>query len=202
MKDVFDAIKEGDGKRIFRCWKFQFPYLRNDPGSTKYALNTLGMILQAYALFSPKHTQELVWNKTALFKPGLGNNIPLNLLLEFFNRLLKEVRRKVGPNTTNYKAIDRYCHAIDFTKVLHDNFDQEFCVICRPGHHYELSVVSDLQKIVSELVIQKAFCWTPGHTYEHFKAIDSTLLSHFDLQDMFRWINRHKRNIFMERRAQ
>ena len=37
----WDAIKEGDGKRVFRCWKFQLPYLKNDPGSTKYALETL-----------------------------------------------------------------------------------------------------------------------------------------------------------------
>ena len=25
--NFFDAIKEGDGKRTFRCWKFQLPYL-------------------------------------------------------------------------------------------------------------------------------------------------------------------------------
>ncbi|XP_068670229.1 uncharacterized protein [Montipora foliosa] len=199
--NFFDAIKEGDGKRTFRCWKFQLPYLRNDPGSTKYALEALGMIFQVYALLSPKHAHELVWNRTVLLKSGLGHNIPLDLLLEFFNRLLKEVIRKLGPNATNHRAIDRYCHAIDFTKALLDNFDQECCVIRRSGHHYELSVVSDLCKIVTELITQRAFCWTPGRTYEHFHGINSTLLSDFDLQDMFRWITKHKKNIVRERRA-
>ncbi|XP_078363701.1 uncharacterized protein LOC144647887 [Oculina patagonica] len=199
--NFFDAIKEGDGKRIFRCWKFQLPYLRMDPGSTKYALEALGMIFQVHALLSPKSSHELIWNRTAQLKSGLGKNIPLDLLLEFFNRLLKEVRKKLGPNATNHKAMDRYCHAIDFTKVLLDNFDQECCVIRRSGHHYELSVESDLRKVVSELITQKAFCWTPGRTYAHFGDTKSTLLSNFDLQDMFRWINKHKRNISRQRKA-
>ena len=192
--NFFDAVREGDGKCIFRCWKFQLPYLRNDPGSTKYALEDLGMMFQVYAMLSPKHAHELIWNRTAMLKSGLGHNIPLDLLLEFFNRLLEEVRRKLGPNATNHKAIDRYCHAIDMTKVTLDNFDQECCVIRRSGHHCEMSVVSDLRKVVTELINQKAFFWTPGRVYEHFKETDSysfTLLADFDLQDMFRWINKH-----------
>ena len=115
-----------------------------------------------------------------MLKSGLRHNIPLDLLLEFFNRLLKEVRKKLGPNATNHKAIDRYCHAIDFTKALLDNFDHECCVICRSGHLYELSVVSDLRNIVTELITQRAFCWTPGRAYEHFNGINSTLLSDFN----------------------
>ena len=87
--NFFDAIREGDGKRIFRCWKFKLPYLRNDAGSTKYALEAVGMMFQVYGLLSPKKSHELIWNRTALSRSGLGNNIPLDLLLEFFNRLLK-----------------------------------------------------------------------------------------------------------------
>ena len=52
--NFFDAIREGDGKCIFRCWKFQLPYLRNDAGSTKYALEALGMMFPVYGLLSPK----------------------------------------------------------------------------------------------------------------------------------------------------
>lgn len=64
--NFFDAIKEGGGKQTFRWWKFQLPYLRNDPGSTKYALEALRLIFQVYALLSPKHAHELIWNRTAL----------------------------------------------------------------------------------------------------------------------------------------
>ena len=196
--NFFDAIKEGDGKRILRSWKFQLPYLRKDPGSTKYALEALGLLFQVYGLLSPKDSHELIWNRSALLS---GHNIPLDLLLEFFNRLLKEVERNLGPNATNHKAIDRYCHAIDITKPALDNFDRECGVIRRSGHHYEISVTSDIHKVITELNTQKAFCWTPGRTYGHYKDIDSSLLDGFDLKDMFRWINNHKKYIVKSRRA-
>lgn len=44
IANFFDAIREGDGKRIVRCWKFTLPYLRQDKGSTKYALEALGLL--------------------------------------------------------------------------------------------------------------------------------------------------------------
>ena len=81
--NFFDAIKEGDGKRTFGCWKFQLPYLRNDPGSTKHALEALGMICQVYALLPPKHAHELVWNRTALLSQVWDITFPLIYSLSF-----------------------------------------------------------------------------------------------------------------------
>ena len=102
--NFFDAIKEGDGKHVIRCWKFQLPYLRNDPGSTKYALEALTLIFQINALLSPKDVHRFVWNGFASNRNGYGNNIPLDLNMEFMNRLLKEVVRKLGPNAKNPKT--------------------------------------------------------------------------------------------------
>lgn len=84
-----------------RPWKFQLPYLRKDPGSTKYVLQALGMLFQIYALLSPKDAHEYIWNRSALV---LGHNIPLNLLLECFNRLLEEVKQNLGPSATSHNA--------------------------------------------------------------------------------------------------
>lgn len=81
------------------------------------------------------------------------------------------------------------------------DFDRECHVIRRSGKHYEISIASDLQKIAVETISQKAFNWTPGRSYEQFKDMDSTLLEHFDLQDMFKWINKQKRDIVCARKA-
>jgi len=102
ISNFFDAIREGDGKHIFRCWKFQLPYLGNDV---------------------PKHSYKLIWNRTSLLRSGLENHILLDLLLEFFNRLLKKVQHKLGHNATNHKVIDHYFHAVQFTKVALDNLN-------------------------------------------------------------------------------
>lgn len=197
--NFFDAIREGDGKRTVRCWKFVLPYLRNDKGSTKYALEALGLLFQVNATLSPRDGHRLVWNRTASLRPG--HNIPLDLLMEFFNKLIKEVRRKLGPNATNQKCITRHCNAIGVNKAVLDNFDDECSIIRRSGKHVMRSSRADLERIVGELLSQQAFLWTPGRTYHHFHNIKSSLLEDFDLQEMFRWIDRHKKNIELGRRA-
>jgi len=151
ISNFFDAIREGDGKCIFRCWKIQLPYLGNDV---------------------PKHSYKLIWNRTSLLRSGLENNILPDLLLEFFNRLLKEVQHKLGHNATNHKVIYYYFHAVEFTKVALDNLNRECCVIRHSGQHYEISVASNLQKIAVEIISHEAITWTPGSSYEQFKEKD------------------------------
>ena len=88
-----------------------------------------------------------------------------------------------------------YCYAVDLTKAVLDNFNHECLISHRSGRHYEKSVHSDLNKVVMELSNQQAFSWTPGRRYRYFSNFDSSLLDSFDLQDRFRWINGHKKNI-------
>lgn len=199
--NFFGAIKEGDGKRIVRCWKFQLPYLRNDPGSTKYSLEALNLVFQENALLSPRDAHRLMWNRSVCSKPGHGNNIPLDLSLEFHNRLLKEVVKKLGPNANNPKSIDRYCRAVDGTKVVIENFDKEISLAKRSGIHVKTSIVHDLHKIVAELVSQKAFVWSPSRAYYYYSNFRTSLLENLDMQDMFKWINKHKKNILLAKKA-
>ena len=45
--NFFDAISEGDGQRVIRCWKFMLLFLRNDGArSRKYALEALNLLCQ------------------------------------------------------------------------------------------------------------------------------------------------------------
>ena len=94
-----DAISEGDGLRILRCWKFFLMFLKADGArSRKYAIEGLHLISKYYAILSPRDAHRLIWNRFIKAKPGLGGNIPLDLALEHYNRVLKEVIKKMGPN--------------------------------------------------------------------------------------------------------
>ncbi|KXJ09520.1 hypothetical protein AC249_AIPGENE11011 [Exaiptasia diaphana] len=161
-------------------WKFQLPYLRNDSASTKYALEALTLLFQINALLSPKDAYGLVWNRFACNMSGYGNNIPLDLNMEFLNRLLKEVVRKLGPNAKNPKTIDRYCRAVNVTKVVLSNFDREISLVKRSGNHIRASALPDLHKVIVELVSQKAFTWTPNRKYIHYMNFQSSLLEGMD----------------------
>lgn len=201
IMNFFDAIKEGDGKRVIRCWKFQLPYLKNDSGSPKYALESLNIFLQIHGLLSAQDSHSLIWNRFHCNKSGRGHNIPLDLSLEFVNRLLKEVVRKLGPNATNTNAVDRYCKAVNITKPVLDNFDRQCSITSRSGKHSHTSVITDLQKVLQELVEQQAFKWTPGRRYYHYSNCKSSILQDFNLQNMFNWIDQHKKNIVKGKKA-
>lgn len=51
---------------------------------------------QIYALLSPRDAHRLIWNRSVKAKSGLGGNIPLDLALEHYNRVLKQVIKKWG----------------------------------------------------------------------------------------------------------
>ena len=112
----YDAISEGDGLRVFRCWKFMLPYLRQDgAASRKYALEALYLLFQAYALLSPR---DAPLNKEQFYKlkQGSGGNIPLDLALEQYNNVIKTLMRKMGPNATNKRALSRLIKALTTNK--------------------------------------------------------------------------------------
>ena len=82
--NFWDAISEGDGERIMRCWRFFLLYLRaGGQSTTKYSLEALYLMCQINILLSPQAAQRLIWNRSVKNKNGLGGNIPLDVQLEF-----------------------------------------------------------------------------------------------------------------------
>ena len=91
-KNFFNAVSEGDGERVFRCWKFMLLYLKADGArSRKYALEAFYLICQFYSLLSERGAFRIIWNRFLKSSDGLGGNIPLDLALEHCNRMMKQV---------------------------------------------------------------------------------------------------------------
>ena len=133
------------------------PYLKEDgAGSRKYALEAFYLQVQLNTLLSQKAAHRLTWNRFFKSKSGPGGNIPLDLALEHFNLLLKVLIRNLEPNGLNKNAIDRYCKSLPVTKELLENVDRMCYVIRRSGKHSDRSTQDDLNKIVKELMNNKA----------------------------------------------
>ena len=198
--NFWDAISEGDGGRIIRCWKFFLMYLKHQGGSsTKYSLEALYLIFQVYALLSPPASHRLVWNRGVKTKPG-SSNIPLDLLLEFYNKVIKEGVKKLGPSASQ-KSLDRICHSLGMTTAMMKLFDSNLSVFRRSGKHIQKSTRSDTEKLVHELVKNKAFTSTPGRKYTFYAKMKPSILCGFDLWKMFFWINEHKKHMILYGRA-
>ncbi len=197
VKNVLDAISEGDGARVVRCRKFMLQYLRHDgTASRKYAVEALYLQCQVNALLSPRAAHRLTWNRFLKSKFGLGRNIPLDLALEHFSRIIKILMKKLGANGLSQKALDRHCKVLTLNKQLLDNFDEMCNVRKRSGKHVRQSRRNDLVKVVQNLVENKAFEFTNGRTYKHFTDIKSSLLEDFSVSEMFKWVNEHKKKVY------
>ena len=58
-----DAICEGDGNRIIRCWKYFLLHFKVERRSN-YSIEALNLLAQYHFLLSPRMAMQLVWGRT------------------------------------------------------------------------------------------------------------------------------------------
>jgi hypothetical protein len=51
-------------------------------------------------------------------KNGMGGNIQIDLALEHYNSVLKQIIKNMDPNASNKKAVSRFAKAIGVTQLL------------------------------------------------------------------------------------
>ena len=84
-----DAIKEGDGLRVLRCWKYLLPLFKSS-SRKNYSIEVLNMLCQCEYDLTPRQSQELIWSRFVNTHSAPGRNIPADLHQEHLNRLCKE----------------------------------------------------------------------------------------------------------------
>lgn len=63
LMEFIDAIGEGDGCRIMRCWKFFLPVFKSVK-RTNYSVEAFTLLAQYNYLFSPRMAAQLAWSRT------------------------------------------------------------------------------------------------------------------------------------------
>ena len=82
-----DAIREGDGERIIRYWKFLFIIFKSS-SYHNYAKEAVTLLLQYYYIFTPRQRSQLLWSRCVNTRGVPGANIPCDLHMEHLNRRL------------------------------------------------------------------------------------------------------------------
>ncbi|XP_065061936.1 uncharacterized protein LOC135688833 [Rhopilema esculentum] len=202
VQNFFDAIIEGDGERIVRCWEFFLPYLRCDgQGSTHYALEAFYLLCRVNALLTPKAAHELKWNRFFKNKNGPGGKIPLNLSLEHHNKLIETLMQSLGPSGTNQHCLNRYIKAIRVNKDVLDRFDQQIFFKKGSREHKDRCEKADLYKNVNELVENYALTHMNGRKYMDLCNVNDSILDGVDMHAMFTRIKEHKKK-FLQKSVQ
>ena len=115
--EVKDAIREGDGIRVLRCWKYFFLFFRGS-GHKNYCVEALTFLAQYYYVLPPRLAEQMLWGRFVNYEGKKGKIISTDLHMEHLNRTSKEAIRHLGANLTP-QAIVQCGKAIGkLTKVI------------------------------------------------------------------------------------
>ena len=95
LPEYSDSIREGDGERVLRCWKYMLPMFHSSRRNN-YALESLHLLFQHDFSLLPKQAIELIWSRFVNVHELPGKNIPNDLHMEHLNRLLKVALQGLG----------------------------------------------------------------------------------------------------------
>ena len=81
LMEFTDGIREGDGNRNIRCWRYFLPIL--------YSVEAFVLLSQYKFLFTPRMAAQLKWSRTINTHGRIGKNISCDLHMEHSNRDVK-----------------------------------------------------------------------------------------------------------------
>ena len=90
-----DAIREGDGLRVLRCWRYLF-LLFKASNRTNYTIEAFSFLAQHAFLLPPRIGDQLLWSRFINTHGVPGKNIPCDLHMEHLNRVLKNCHPASG----------------------------------------------------------------------------------------------------------
>ena len=147
-----DAIREGDGGHVLRCWKYMLPIFLAS-GNKNYACEAANFLLQHTYLLSPRQSAQLLWSRFVNVYGQPGRNIPVDLHMEHLNKIAKDALNSLGSNKSQ-KSIQRIGRAIGTLSPVMDNFDAINNVSSKQK---KLKAKKDIQIVIKELVTAKSF---------------------------------------------
>ena len=161
-----DAIKEGDGLCILRCYRYLLPIFKSS-GRKNYAIETLTLLLQHDYILSERQANELIWTRFVKTRGSPGSNIPNDLHCEHFNRLCKTAVKGLGANKTE-ECIQIVAKAIGTLDPVLNNFDTENMVSATSTSHKVSGMEKDMKCLVAELTKTKVFDCCDGRSHPSF----------------------------------
>ena len=147
--EFVDAIKEGDGLRVHRCWKYLLPIFKSSQ-RTNYSVEVLRYLYEYAYIASPMHCHQMLWSRFVNTVGKPGHNIPADLHMEHLNRALKEAVSNLRSNKSE-KSIIRAGKALG-TLVPIVTFFDELISVSKPGSSHAIPLRhQDVRKMVYEI---------------------------------------------------
>lgn len=189
-----DAIKEGDGMRVIRCWRYMMLYFRTT-GRTNYAIEAFTMLAQYHFVFSEREKQQLIWSRFVNTSGLPGRNIPCDLYMEHLNRVCKDAVNGLAANKTP-KALVRVGKVVGVLDSVVKSIENDLNSDKRSGKHNTPSINKDIIACVSVLAEAKVFQYSSdGRCHTSFPNIIANPLSYINHETLSSWMYSQLNNI-------
>lgn len=181
-----DAMREGDGPRLMRCWKFLL-FLFKDAQRKNYAIEGFNL-LASHALLSPRQKKQLVWSRFVNYSGKPATNKAADLHMEHINR---ETKAALGNQRSNItpRAVARAGQAAGPLVNVATQFDNMTALRKPSGKHAAVNYKNDLQRVI-EVLHGKAqvFKSIDGRKHKHIRSVKASPFHNLKKADIEAWM--------------
>lgn len=171
-----DAVREADGDRILRYWKFLLVLFKSS-SHRNYAKEAVNVLFQYNYVFSDRQKAQLLWSRCVNTRGNKGTNIPCDLHMEHLNRRLKTIIRSMGSNVTPSR-IQRAGESLAPVHRVCEAFEKQTANQVHTDKHPYPSFGKDFLKVIASLQEGKVFDNIPGRNHPSFKFNKSIFSIH------------------------
>ena len=185
--ELKDGVREGDGDRVLRVWKYLMLIFKST-GRRNYAIEALTLLTQFHFTLPPNLAQQVKWSRFVNVAGLPGHNISCDLMMEHINRFVKISIEGLGCNKSE-KAIIKVGKAVGVLSRVTDSFDKEAGVPQSSGKHSTKSAKKDLWEVVNQLILCQKDIFTPTpQKHRSFKTLKTNLIKTLDEESLKEWM--------------
>lgn len=199
LMEFIDSVREGDGDRIIRCWKFLLPSFKST-GRTNCSVETVTLLAQYYYLLSPQMAAQLAWSRTVNTHGCTGKNISCDLHLEHLNRVAKNALGGLTSNITE-KSVERIGKMVGVISNLSHGFDMQNNVPSPSDYHTRKPKRKDITMMVDQLRKTKVFKFKDGRCHLHSKIFSSNPCKAVNKEELKVWMDGHMNKLGITRQV-
>ena len=188
-----DAIREGDGLRVVRCWRFLLLVFKAAQRKN-YSCEAVTLLVQYHALLSPRQKEQLVWSRFINTKGKVGANKSCDLHMEHLNGVVKTA---LGNESSNLKppTISRVGKCAGPLMSVSDQFDDTSSVKNLSGKHAKASWDKDLERITEQIHGLHVFQRLPGQKHNSFPSVRGSIVSKMDKTKFQSWFKKQLKEL-------
>lgn len=194
LLELKDAIREGDGHRILRCWKVLLMYF-HFARHKNYQSEAFHLLAEVSAAASPRIASQLTWSRCVNIRGGKGKNIPLDLHMEHLNRTVKDHVTTLGANVAE-QSILQCARSLKGLIETCSTFDAQLGLEPSSISHSKANTSKDEKVIIKELTeTSRVFDYVPGRNHASFKSIHPSITEHINMTKLIQWIQKKKKGM-------